>query len=369
MIFDANDWNRLATLFDGVHPLGPIAYESCLTGWTPYPGYNPETVEAPNGDTKVCPNCDGGTRRSGHPAGAPSCSVCHGSGRVPNADAADDCSECEGRGWNRGKLTGHALKCSQCAGTGRVPNVDAGPAGKRYLHVAEKYLAKHPALEWPREYLARAHYELCRVARALGVPAAYWPSEQHTTLRVLEYPSAGHRFADFYTDYPCEHCGVLWGTLAKNHELGTARAVCPALAPGAGTAEHTDFDLFTIVCWRETPRDLERLDAYEEGGMGVYPERLDTVSPGLHIGEIGELVGIGPATPHRVPARPYVQRSIVAFAIPDHAARLPGTTRKAPFHTPGHYWTDLEVDVPGPTVGEWLHERMARSRVAAGGYK
>lgn len=44
-------------------------------------------------------------------------------------------------------------------------------------------------------------------------------------------------------------------------------------------------------------------------------------------------MGLGPATPHRVPARPYVQKSIVYFAMPD----------------------------------QWVAERIARSRV--GGYR
>lgn len=230
-----------------------------------YAGYKPEVAEAPNGDAKACDYCAG-----------------TGDGQT----AVDS--------------------CQACGGTGRVPNIDAQ---KRYLHVAEKY--SPPA--WARDLLARAHYEACRVAEALHVPATFYPRVADGTLRVLEYPA------------------------------------------GAGSAEHTDFDLFTIVCWRETPEDLERTrpldcEGVHSGGACASVRAAEAISPGLHIGEIGELVGLGPATPHRVPAREYAQRSIVYFAIPDHGARL---------LCPDHH---IESCGPG-TVGEWLKERMARSRV------
>jgi hypothetical protein len=256
MIFNRSDYDQLTTLFD------PEAR---------YAGYRPAIKEAPNGDTKVCPNCDGGTRRSGHPVGAPSCGTCDGSGRVPNVDHQ-----------------------------------------KRYLHVALKYSPP----EWAVAHLARAHFEACCVAEALGVPAAYYPRAEFGALRVLWYPE------------------------------------------GAGSEEHTDFDLFTTVAYRETPADLERHPGVKADWSRVIGTRRDAaeaISPGLHIGEIGELVGLGPATPHRVPGRPYVQRSIVYFAIPDHAARLPC---KAPAHGG---WPNTCAG--GPTVGEWLADRYARSRV------
>jgi hypothetical protein len=265
-IFDASDHARLATLFDGVSGPGPCR------GFVPYAGYKPETREAPNGDTKACPRaeCDGGY-------------TCYGPGTPIS-------------------------KCLVCHGTGRVPNVDTG---KRYLHVS---LSDNPPA-WALEYLARAHWEACRVATALGVPPEFRPHEADATLRVLEYPA------------------------------------------GAGSAEHTDFDLFTILCWRSTPGDLE-LTAPSENTTAEAIEQTRrriaarSLSPGLHIGELGELVGLGPATPHRVPARPYVQKSIVYFAMPDHGARLPPLYRDQP-------------NFP-PTVGEWVAERIARSRV--GGY-
>lgn len=290
-----------------------------------YAGYKPEVAEAPNGDTKVCDNC-GGTGGTNYDVG------------------------CFGR-------------CLVCRGTGRVPNVDAGRAGKRYLHVARKYLGHTPALAFAEDYLARAHYEACRVAETLRVPAAYYPRAEFGALRVLEYPSAEHTFEPTSPRKPdgtrnrrkcgckkCSACGELECESAAEEIGGRADSVCPALAAGAGTAEHRDFDLFTLNLWRSTPHDHER---YEHA---TAPDEMDGWVPGIgpsayHIGEIGELVGLGPAVLHRVPARPYVQKALVYFAIPDHGARLPYTAyaKNDPFHN--------------MLVGEWLSERMARSRV------
>lgn len=184
-----------------------------------------------------------------------------------------------------------------------APNGDGViDAAKRYLHVALKY---NPP-QWARVYLAQAHFEACRVAEAMGVDPRYYPRVADGTLRVLDYPA------------------------------------------GAGTARHTDFDLFTIVCYRSTPDDLWMADGADAGPGSPSPRDLGrAINPGLHIGEIGELCGLGPATPHSVPARPYRQQSIVYFAMPDHAAHLPGVHENL---------------TEGPTVGEWLKERIARSR-------
>ncbi len=334
--FTERDHARLATLFDGVvreperakawrdcavcHGYGARANigpcEVCTNGQVPdrepYAGYRPAVAEAPNGDTK-------------------------------------DCRACEGQGGDGGSYMGQwEWPCEACNGTGRVPNVDAGRAGKRFLHVALKY--DPPA--WAVEYLARAHWEACRVATALGVPAAYRPHEADGTLRVLEYPSAAHE-----GNIQCDFCGErskAYGGTAVSAD------VCPARAPGAGTAEHTDFDLFSIVLWRSHPADLEL--GYECTARTIPEAFRDNMrlaagralNPGLHIGEIGALVGLGPATPHRVPARPYAQKSLIYFAMPDHGARLPCP---APAH--GGWPSDC---TGGPTVGQWLAERLARSR-------
>lgn len=259
MIFCAIDHAALATLF-ALHSDGSPVYA----------GYKPNVAEAPNGDTTDCPEC------------------------VRNE-----------AGWVLARESDPASPCSRCAGSGRVPNV--APPTTRYLHVAPKY--NPPG--WAMAYLARAHYEACRVAEALGVPAAYYPRVADGTLRVLEYDVGGSQ------------------------------------------PEHTDSDLFTIVLYRSTPEDLELTSGHMSPNWrrnpdGTEREGLDdarAIDPLVHIGEIGELVGLGPATPHRVPARPYAQQSIVYFAIPDHAARLPGP------------------NLDRTTVGEWLKERIARSRV------
>jgi hypothetical protein len=304
VIFTEHDHAQLATLFDGVS----LDVDS-PTGYRPYPGYRPEVREAPNGDTKVCA-CVGIN------AMQPDCLLCNGTGRVPNVDAEGP------HEWRRrpGKEPEHLrpYECARCGTTnikddGRpgTSGVCPGAPAKRYLHVAPKY--NPPA--WAMAYLARAHYEACRVAETLNVPAAYYPRVADGTLRVLEYP------------------------------------------PGAGTVEHKDFNLFTIVLWRSTPEDLEvepdrdfGRDWHASGCAYHRRHMARELSPGLHIGELGELVGLGPATPHRVPARAYAQKSIVYFAMPDHAVRL--RRRKiAP-----------TVYEDGPTVGQWLKDRVKRSR-------
>jgi hypothetical protein len=290
VIFTEHDHARLATLFDGMtepHP-SPLV---------PYPGYKPEVREAPNGDTKAC-------------------TLCAGTGRVNDSDP---------------------VVCPACSGACMVPNVDAGPAAKRYLHVAPKY--NPPA--WAMSYLARAHFEACRVATALGVSAAYRPHEADGTLRVLEYPSAACA-PKWEGGMWCEHCG-------RYFVSSEPPSVCPVRAPGAGTVEHKDFDLFTIVLWRSTPDDLELL-----GDCRHHNDDARAINPDLHIGELGELVGLGPATPHRVPARPYTQRSLIYFAVPDHGAHLPHPVTFPASHT--------RQQVRVHTVGEWLDERTARSR-------
>lgn len=172
-----------------------------------------------------------------------------------------------------------------------IPNGDGKvDAEKRYLHVALKY---NPP-EWAIGYLARAHFEACRVAEELGVPAEFYPRVADGTLRVLDYPA------------------------------------------GAGSAEHTDFDLFTVNLWRNSRSNVVVTDT----------DPSPHASTALHIGEIGELVGLGRATSHYVKPSAGRQQSIVYFAMPDHAAVLPHRDE-------------------GPTVGQWLKERYARSRVPA----
>jgi len=180
---------------------------------------------------------------------------------------------------------------------GYKPDVLEVPTGdgkvdthKRYLHVALKY---NPP-SWALWYLARAHFEACRIAEAIGVPAEFYPKVENGTLRVLDYPA------------------------------------------GAGSAEHTDFDLFTVHCYRSTPEDFKR-------SRPVDP-RAEAIDPHVHIGEIGDIVGLGNATPHLVPERPYAQQAIVYFAMPAQDAFI--------YNANGYR----------KTVREWVAERTARSR-------
>lgn len=97
---------------------------------------------------------------------------------------------------------------------------------------------------------------------------------------------------------------------------------------GTGSEMHTDACLFTLNLYRS---------AWNEG-LGSEP---------VHIGEIGEIVDLGKAFPHSVLPCQGEQFSIVYFAIPSHEALLPGCH---------------ENYSPGPSVGSWLSERIARSR-------
>lgn len=169
-------------------------------------------------------------------------------------------------------------------------------SGKKYCHIALKY---NPP-DWARDFLARAHFEACRVAEILDFDPLFYPRVEDGTLRILHYPI------------------------------------------GVGTAEHTDFNLFTITCYRSSPDDVEQ-QPFNKWEKGV---------PAYHIGELGEIAGLGRATPHRVPGRAYSQMSIVYFAMPDHKLVLPPH--------PGIGGVQWE---PGQTVKGWLADRYSRSRI------
>jgi hypothetical protein len=196
---------------------------------------------------------------------------------------------------------------------GYKPHVAEAPNGdgrvdarKRYLHVAQKYAPP----QWALDILSRAHWEACRVAEAIGVPAEFYPRVENSTLRVLDYPA------------------------------------------GAGTEEHTDFDLFTLNLWRSTPNDHEAWEHHTDtvAHTGAEWNEWTPGADAYHMGELGELVGLGPAVKHRVPARPYAQRALVYFAMPANAAELPQPVER--------FLHD------GPlTVADWLKERLSRSRV------
>ena len=96
--------------------------------------------------------------------------------------------------------------------------------------------------------------------------------------------------------------------------------------PGVGGEAHTDFDLFTMNLWR-SHRDL------------LIPRRP------VHYGELLELLTYDEvAHRHRIePHETDTQVAVLFFVLPARDTKLPG----------------------GRTMGEWLDERLARSRVGA----
>lgn len=184
-----------------------------------------------------------------------------------------------------------------------APNGDGKlDRAKRFAHVAFKYLAVDPDRKRAnalRQFFGRAFIQATNIARRLNVPLAYFPSPEACALRILEYPA------------------------------------------GAGSELHTDFDLFTLMLYRDQPDKFVRLGRAEP----VAGEHYADCDPMLHIGELGEIVGLGRAEPHLVLPGETPQHSIVFFALPAHETELPGTD-----------------GAPGETVAQWVARRLARSR-------
>lgn len=198
-----------------------------------------------------------------------------------------------------------------------IPNGDGKvDADKRYAHVATKYLAKDNNRDRSLEllgWLNHAHALALDVAAVLDVPRDFRPKVTECALRILEYPQ------------------------------------------GVGGHEHTDFDLFTLSLFRSEPWRLKLAQpgTYIDGAQ-LVPDppynrliRARSINRGLHIGELGALVGLGEATRHHVEPSDQVQHSIVYFALPSPDASLRDYVRSP------------------ATAGEWLAERYARSRVGA----
>lgn len=179
---------------------------------------------------------------------------------------------------------------------------------KKFLHVALKY---NPP-EWALRLLARAHMAASEIAERLSVPSAWRPAIENATLRVLYYPV------------------------------------------GAGTEEHTDFDLFTVNCWRDPVGDMWA--RVGNGGSCITNDYMP-----FHVGELGTMCGMGTATRHLVSPRDYEQRAIVYFASPAMATPLP-----MPITFP-HVPAENRPEVTVTTTGAWQIERANRSRVYAKG--
>lgn len=194
-----------------------------------------------------------------------------------------------------------------------IPNGDGKvDADKRFAHVAPKYFANgvSPTTEDERVmsyYLGAAFAAAFDAARAAGVPNEFLPDQRYGALRVLDYP------------------------------------------PGAVSNAHCDFDLFTLMCYRDRPECFVAHDTSRTRVPGP-PTAIDVIrryNAQAHLGEMGEAIGLGKATLHEVIASPERQCSIVYFAIPDHAQLLPPNT------------SGTRV-----LVRDWLNERMARSRTS-----
>jgi hypothetical protein len=183
-----------------------------------------------------------------------------------------------------------------------IPNGDGKvDADKRYAHVAPKYFKTDAQRELLMPYLEKA-FQMALAAAALAkIPKAYMPDIRYGALRVLSYPA------------------------------------------GAVSNKHEDFDLFTLMMYRDQP---DRFVADEVPDTKAI-ERIRLLNKQAHLGQLGELIGLGQATPHEVLASETRQHSIVYFAIPDHDAVLP----------------------TGQTVRDWLNDRMQRSRTEFKKYK
>ncbi len=195
-----------------------------------------------------------------------------------------DCPDCPYPGYRRGTI--------------EYPNGDANAGTYRYAHVALKYLPGY-GQAWHRNmltrYLLEAHALAEQVHDALDGPAEFRPDLRYGALRVLEYD------------------------------------------PGAYSPLHTDASLFTLHLYRNS------FDAFRrDPAVPVLSERALAINPGLHIGRLGNVVGLGAATPHWTVPSEERQLAIVYFAIPDWAARLPD----------------------GETVGAWIDRTISAMRSA-----
>lgn len=167
-------------------------------------------------------------------------------------------------------------------GDGKIDN------DKRFAHIAEKYNPDNELIY----FLEKGHQISLKIAEALNVPKAFMPVRKYAALRVLEYPI------------------------------------------GAITNEHEDFDLFTLMLYRDQPDKF----VYHWDNM---PSNVKILNAQCHLGQIATEIGLGPAVKHSVLPSDKPQHSIVYFAIPDHEAILPS----------------------GVSVGNWIEERLSRSRI------
>jgi hypothetical protein len=159
-----------------------------------------------------------------------------------------------------------------------IPNGDGKvDAGKRYRHVATKYLEQDSngsRVGVLSQYLHRAHNLALEVAVAFGLPQAAWPKLEACALRVLEYPA------------------------------------------GVGGHLHTDFDLFTLSLYR----NCDALRIYRDAPL---PPAVHKLNPGCHRGELFAELDYADADQHEIFPESARQQSIVYFALPAPELVLP----------------------------------------------
>ena len=183
-----------------------------------------------------------------------------------------------------------------------IPNGDGkADAEKRYAHVATKYMKTDEERSALMRYLEIAHAKALEVAKYIKIPPAFTPDIRYGALRILEYP------------------------------------------PGSTSNLHEDFDLFTLMGYRDQP---EKFKVHDGTPASEIMSKMHRLNRQAHMGQIGTEIGLGPATPHSVLPSEKAQHSIVYFAIPNHDAVLPN----------------------GIKVGTWIEERIARSRISANSY-
>lgn len=173
--------------------------------------------------------------------------------------------------------------------------------GKRYAHIAKKYLDYYdsPNKGILVDYLQQACNTAINIATELGIPKKYVPTYEHSALRILEY--------DKY----------------------------------ALSNPHKDFNLFTLMCYRNIPECFKYTEPQDQ--LNYLLLKANKLNKQIHFGEMLEIINpVFKATTHEVIQDPQgrTQYSIVFFAIPHH----------------GVYLQHME------TVGEWLDERLSRSR-------
>lgn len=161
-----------------------------------------------------------------------------------------------------------------------IPNGDGKvDAEKRYAHVAVKYMNGAFGNAILDHYLRLGHELATEVARRIGIPEAFMPDFERSAMRVLEYP------------------------------------------PGADSNQHKDFDLFTLMLYRDQPEKF--VTPHTITGPDAKLEELQSLAPQAHFGKLAEEIDFALATPHYVLPSESPQHSIAYFAIPKWEAVLP----------------------------------------------